>query len=316
MRAIQIDHFGGPEVLKLCALPDPIASKDELLIDVSAAGVNYADTHQVENSYLAQQTLPLIPGLEVVGRVSDGRRVVALVGGGGYAEKVASHKGLTFDVPESVSDGAAVALVLQGITAWHLLHTSAHIQSGETVVVHAAAGGVGNIAVQLAKHLGARVIASASTQAKRELVISLGADATVDANSTDLKSAIEKANDGRKVDVVLEMVGGSTFDASLQALAPFGRLVTFGMASRIAPKPIEAGSLMATSRAVIGFWLNHCIQNAATMLHPQMAELFDLTARGIIKPVMGDFYPLVDARKAHEEMRGRATIGKVILLPQ
>ena len=314
MRAIQIDHFGGPEVLQLRDLPDPIPTNDEILIDVTAAGVNYADTHQVENSYLAAQTLPLIPGLEVVGRASDGRRVVALVSGGGYASKIAAHKGLTFGVPGTISDGAALALVLQGITAWHLLNTSAHVRAGESVVVHAAAGGVGTIAVQLAKHLGARVIASASTQAKRDLALSLGADLAVDANSTDLSGAIEAANKGRKVDVVLEMVGGSTFDASLEALAPFGRLVTFGMASRVAPKAIEAGSLMATSRAVIGFWLNHCIQNAATMLHPQMAELFDLTTRGILKPVVGNSYPLAEARKAHEDLRARATVGKVILL--
>ncbi|OIQ68246.1 quinone oxidoreductase 1 [mine drainage metagenome] len=315
MHGIQIDRFGGPEVLEFRELPDPIPGSDQILIDVRAAGINYADTHQIENSYLASQTLPLIPGLEVVGRTSDGRRVVALVEGGGYATKVVAHRGLAFEVPEAISDGAALALVLQGVTAWHLLHTSAHIQAGETVVVHAAAGGVGTIAVQLAKHLDARVIASASTVEKRELALSLGADVAIDANSTDLKQAIQAANNGKKVDVVLEMVGGSTFDASLEALAPFGRLVTFGMASRTAPKDIQAGALMASSRAVIGFWLNHCILQAATMLHPQMAELFDLTERGMLKPVLGNSYPLSKARNAHEDLRARHSVGKLILLP-
>lgn len=315
MRAIQIDRFGGPEVLELRELPDPIPTDDEILIDVAASGINYADTHQVENSYLSAQRLPLIPGLEVVGRASDGRRVVALLGAGGYATKAAAHKGLTFEVPETISDGAALALVLQGITAWHLLNTSAHVRAGETVVVHAAAGGVGTIAVQLAKHLGARVIASASTQEKRELALSLGADVAIDANASDLTRAIEGANNGKKVNVVLEMIGGSTFDASLEALAPFGRLVTFGMASRTAPKEIQAGALMATSRGVIGFWLSHCIENAATMLHPQMAELFDLTSRGILTPVIGNSYPLAQAKKAHEDLRARHSVGKLVLLP-
>jgi len=315
MRAIQIDRFGGPEVLQLRELPDPIPANDEILIDVTAAGVNYADTHQIENSYLSSQKLPMIPGLEVVGRRSDGRRVVALVGSGGYATKVLANKGLTFDVPDAISDGAALALILQGVTAWHLLNTSAHVQAGETVVVHAAAGGVGTIAVQLAKHMGARVIASASSQAKRDLALSLGADVAIDATADDLKLAIETANNGKKVDVVLEMVGGPTFDASLGALAPFGRLVTFGMASRTAPKEIQVGSLMANSRAVIGFWLNHCIAQVGTMFYPQIAELFDLTERGILRPVVGTSYPLAEAEKAHEDLRARHSIGKLVLLP-
>lgn len=315
MRAIQIDRFGGPEVLELRDLPDPIPTSDQVLIEVLASGVNYADTHQIENSYLSQQALPLIPGLEVVGRTADGRRVVALVENGGYATKAVAHKALAFNVPDAISDGQALALVLQGITAWHLLHTSAHLQAGEAVVVRAAAGGVGTIAVQLAKHLGARVIASASTEEKRNLALSLGADAAIDARSNDLGKEMELANHGKKVDVVLEMVGGSTFDASLNALAPFGRLVTFGMASRTPPREIQAGALMATSRAVIGFWLNHCILRAATMLHPQMAELFELTERGILKPVLGDSYPLSQARQAHEDLRDRNSIGKLVLLP-
>jgi NADPH2:quinone reductase len=315
MHAIQIDRFGGPEVMELLELPDPIPNDREILIDVASAGVNYADTHQVENSYLASQKLPFIPGLEVVGRSSEGRRVVALVSGGGYATKVCAHRGLTFEVPETISDGAALSLILQGTTAWHLLNTCAHVKPGETVVVNAAAGGVGTIAVQLAKHLGARVIASASTEAKRELAMTLGADAAIDATESNLTEAIETANSGKKVDVVLEMVGGSTFDASLEALAPFGRIVIFGMASRTAPKDIHAGALMATSRAVVGFWLNHCIENAAKMLHPQMVELFDLAERGIIKPVIGNSYPLAQARAAHEDLRARSSVGKLVLLP-
>src|SRR4051794_2503642 len=146
MRAIQITEFGGPEVLVERDVPEPVAGEGAAVIDVSAAGVNYADTHQAENSYLAPQELPLVPGTEVAGTL-DGRRVVALVAGGGYAERAVAPLPLVWDVPDGVSDAQAVALCVGGLTAWHLLRTSAQLRAGESVVVHAAAGGVGTLAV-------------------------------------------------------------------------------------------------------------------------------------------------------------------------
>lgn len=236
MRAVQITEFGGPEVLRLVELPDPVAKPGQLLIEVDAVGVNYADTHSVEDSYLSHATLPLVPGGEVVGRTADGRRVVALTATGGYAERAVAWENMAHEVPDQVSDGAALALVVQGLTAWNLLRTSARLTPGETVVVHAAAGGTGSLAVQLAKRFGAgRVIATASTEEKRALALELGADAAVAADGEGLKERLLEANDGRKVDVVLEMTGGPVFDASLAALAPFGRLVAYGMASRTTP---------------------------------------------------------------------------------
>src|SRR5918994_709828 len=142
MRAIQIERFGGPEVLQLVELAEPERRPGHALIRVSRAGVNYADTHQIENTYLSPATVPLVPGAEVVGTTEDGRRVVALVLQGGYAELALAPEQLLFTVPAAVSDGEALALVLQGTTAWHLLRTSAHLRTGETVVVHAAAGEV------------------------------------------------------------------------------------------------------------------------------------------------------------------------------
>lgn len=316
MRAIQITEFGGPDVLVCRDLPDPVAGPGELLISVDHAGVNYADTHQAENSYLSKQTLPLVPGGEVVGRAPGGRRVVALVGSGGYAESVVAPAPLCFDVPDGIDGGQALALVLQGTTAWHLLRTSAHLAAGETVVVHAAAGGVGSLAVQLAKHWGAgRVIGVASSQEKRELAMSLGADATVDAGAADLRAALLEANGGERVDVVLEMVGGPTFDASLAALAPFGRLVSFGQAGRVAATPVAPGVLMASSTAVIGFWLAHCVGEPRRGLAEPLAELFTLVQQGALRPVAGATYPLSEARRAHEDMRARRTVGKVLLDP-
>ena len=316
MKAIEIEQFGGPEVLTLVERATPVAGPGAALIEVSRAGVNYADTHQAENTYLTPAQLPLTPGGEVVGRTVDGRRVVALLPSGGYAEFAAAANDLIFDVPDGIEDGAALALVLQGVTAWHLLRTSARVATGETVVVHAGAGGVGLLAVQLARLFGAgRVIATASTEAKRALVVEHGADIAVEPDPQTLRDRLLEVNDGRKVDVVLEMTGGPVFDQSLRALAPFGRLAVFGQAGRVPATPVDPVKLMATSRAVIGFWLGHCFARPAELIAAPLAELFGLVAEGKLRTLTGGEYPLSEARRAHEDLRARRTVGKLLLDP-
>src|ERR1700730_2680330 len=156
MRAIEMTEFGGPEVLRLAVLPKPQPGPDEVLIRVTRAGLNFADTHTRTNSYVQRATLPLVPGGEVAGTREDtGERVVALVGTGGYAEYATAPERLTFPLPPEIDDGTALSLVIQGLTAWHLYRTSGRVESGESVVVHAAAGGVGSLAVQLGHALGA-----------------------------------------------------------------------------------------------------------------------------------------------------------------
>ena len=313
MRAIQITEFGGPEVLQIADLPDPTAPDGGVVIEVSSAGINWADTHQAENSYLAPQELPMIPGGEAVGTTPDGKRVVGLVVGGGYAEKTVAFPVASWEVPDAVSDGQALALVLQGTTAWHLLRTSAQLREGESVVVHAGAGGVGTLAIQLAKKWGAgRVIATASSGEKRDLALRLGADAVVDSGADDLNAALREANDGKKVDVVLEMVGGATFEASLKALAPFGRLVHFGQAGRDGAPKVDPGELMGRSQGVLGFWLVHMMQRPDLMTEA-MEGMFAMVQAGELEPIVGGEYPLADARKAHEDLRARGTTGKLVL---
>jgi NADPH2:quinone reductase len=319
MRAVQITEFGGPEVLDVVDLPDPTPGDGEQLFEVSTAGINYADTHQTENSYLAPQQLPLIPGAEFVGSADGGARVVGLLDGGGYAEKVAAHDRLTWPVPDGVTDEQALAVVLQGATAWHLLRTCAHLADGETVVVIAGAGGVGSLAVQLAKRWGAgRVIATASSPEKRELAESLGADATVDPALADdpkpFTAALREANGGKPVDVVLEMTGGTVFSGSLSALAPFGRLVTYGMAARQETRPVPPGALMQRSRAVIGFWLAHCMARPQ-MMDAAVEDLLRMVAAGELEPILGGRYPMSAVREAHEDLRARRTTGKLVLDP-
>jgi NADPH:quinone reductase len=314
MRAVQIDEFGGPEVLKVVDLPKPEPGDGEVLIEVSRAGINFADTHQRENSYLSRYEVPLVLGGEVAGTTPDGRRVVALLRNGGYAEYAAAHEATVFPIPDGVDDGTALALIVQGLTAWHLFRTSAKLAEGESVVVVSGAGGVGSLAVQLAKPLGAgRVIATASTEEKRAKAVELGADAAVDPASEDLKGAIIEANEGRPVDVVLEMSGGRVFDQCAEALAPFGRIVAYGIAGR-EQNTVETGRLMRKSRAVIGFWLMHCLGRREMMEEP-LADLFDRAARGELVVQVGATYPLSDVRTAHEDLQGRRTTGKLLLDP-
>ncbi|MCW2700932.1 MAG: cryz [Blastococcus sp.] len=321
MRAVQITRFGGPEVLDIVDLPDPVPGPGQQLYEVRTAGVNFADTHQIENSYLSAQQLPLIPGAEFVGTpAGGGPRVVGLLDGGGYAQKVLAHDFLTWPVPDGVTDEQALAVVLQGATAWHLLRTSAHLAEGESVVVIAGAGGVGSLAVQLARRWGAgRVIATASSPEKRALAEELGAHATVDPALADddpknFTEALREANRGKPVDIVLEMTGGNVFTGALSALAPFGRLVTYGMAARQDTAVVPPGALMRRSRAVIGFWLAHCMARPE-MMDAAMAELVPLVAAGDLKPVLGGRYPLSAVREAHQDLLARRTTGKLVLDP-
>ncbi len=315
MRAVQVTEFGGPEVLTPVELPDPVAGPGEVLIDVDRIGVNYADTHQAENSYLAPSKLPLVPGGEVVG-TSDGKRVVALLnGGGGYAEKAVAPEATTFPVPDGIDDLTALSMLVQGATAWVLLRKNAHLAEGESVVVHAAAGGVGTIAVQLAKAWGAgRVIATASSEEKRALALELGADVAVDSRAEDMTEVLLDAN-GRRVDVVLDMVGGKTTDQSIAALAPFGRLAFYGMAGREQPKPVDLRNVLGHSTTISGMWLPHVFRLPGNVFGTALTELFDLVLEGKLKAIPGGEFALSDARGAHEALRSRKTVGKLLLDP-
>jgi NADPH:quinone reductase len=330
VRAVVVHAFGGPEVLVADEVPDPVPGPGELLVAVEVSGVNYADTHATENTYLAPQQLPLVPGAEVVGRVLSGgpgtdpatvgRRVVALVPNGGYAELAAVPLATTVEIGEDLPGPEACALVLQGVTAWHLLRTSTRMAAGESVVVHSAAGGVGTVALQLARQWNAgRIIGSASTSAKRSVAAELGADVVVDVNAAaesgagSVRDLLISANDGRGVDVVLEMTGGDVFNGSYLALAPLGRLVVFGLASRRPGRSIAPVDLMAGSRTVAGFWLQDALAHGG--LGSAMAELLSMTRAGLLRPVLGGEYPLADASRAHADLRARRTVGKVVLRP-
>jgi NADPH2:quinone reductase len=314
MRAVVIERFGGPEVLAISEVARPDAGPGEVLVQVSLAGVNFGDTHQREGQYVADREVPFVLGGEVAGTV-DGKRVVALLDTGGYAEHAVAPAARVFPVPDGLGDEAALALLVQGLTAWHLFRTAAKLAEGETVVVHSAAGGVGGLAIQLAKPMGAgRVIATAGSEERRARALELGADVTVDPETGDLTGALLDANAGEPVDVVLETAGGRVFEQSLQALAPFGRLVAYGNSTREKVR-VSNAALLKTSRAVVGFWLYHCLERRE-MVEPALADLFDRAARGELVPQVGETYPLSQVRRAHEDIAGRRTTGKLLLDPR
>ena len=315
MRAIQQAEFGGPEVLRLVDIPVPEPAEDEVLIRVERAGLNFADTHQRHDSYIARAQLPLVPGGEVAGvREDTGERVVALCGTGGYAEYATAPAARTFAIPDGVDDGTALAVLLQGLTAWHLYRTQGRVAPGESVVVQAAAGGVGSLAVQLGRPMGAgRVIAVASTEEKRRLALELGADAAIDAEPEGMAERILEANGGRPVDVVLEMAGGRVFEESIAALAPLGRIVVHGIASR-EQNDLRTGRLMRKSWSVVGFWFNHVLDRP-DLVDEALADLFARVARGELRAVVGATYPLEQAAEAQIALQERRTTGKVLLDP-
>jgi NADPH2:quinone reductase len=309
-------EFGGPEVLELVELSVPEPEPGEVLIRVGRAGLNFADTHRRTNSYVQPTELPLVPGGEVAGvREDTGERVVALLDSGGYAEYALAREDHVFPVPDGIDDGSALAMIIQGTTAWHLYRTAAHLAPGESVVVHGAAGGVGSLAVQLGHPFGAgRVIATASSEQKRALALELGADAAIDPDPAQLHERLLAANGGAPVDVVFEMSGGEVFDASYRALAPFGRLVAYGIATS-RPNEVSTGSLLRHSRAVVGFYLFHCLERPG-MFGEALSDLFARIGAGELKAVVGATYPLERAADAQVELRERRTTGKVLLDPR
>lgn len=313
MRAVVIRAFGGPEVLRPEYVPRPATAPGSTLIRVARAGVNYFDTER-RASWRASE-LPVILGGEVAGRrLSDGQRVVGLIesGIGGYAEYAAVPSEFAVPIPDAVSDSAALAVLVQGLTAWYLLVKAARVESGESVVVTAAAGGVGSLAVQIATWFGAtRVIAIASTEAKRRSALELGADAALDSAPVGLAERVRLANGGAGVDLVLESVAGPIVDALLDALATGGRLVAYGQASG-SSNTVSVDRLMNASIGVLGFWLTPYLADRVATRRV-IETLLAAVAEGRLRVREGPSFLIAHARHAHELIGAGASAGKVTL---
>jgi NADPH2:quinone reductase len=314
MRAVRITETGGPEVLAVGDVPDPVAEDGELLVDVAVAGVNFIDTYHRKGAYPIP--LPFVLGLEGVGRVvGTGERVAWSDPMGSYAERIAVPADRAVPVPDSLTDEQAAGALLQGMTAHAFVVDAFPVQAGQDVLVHAAAGGLGSQLTQLAAARGARVIGTVSTPEKAELARQAGAAEIVDYSEVaDVAAAVRELTDGVGVHVVYDGVGASTFEASLASLRLRGTLVLCGAASGPVP-PFDpqrlnaAGSLFLTRPK-----LNDYVVTREELL-ARAAAVYGAVADGTLDVRIGGRYALDDVRQAHEDLEGRRTTGKLLLIP-
>lgn len=322
MKAIQVKKTGGPEALVLVDLPNPIPKPNEALVEIKAAGVNFIDVYFREGRYPA--ATPFVIGQEAAGVVvATGAEVKDMQAGdrvaytgiqGSYAEYAAIPAVRLVKIPENLDFPQAAAAMLQGMTAHYLSHSTHPIQAGETVLIHAAAGGVGLLLVQMAKKKGARVIGTAGTEEKARLARAAGADEVILYTEQDFEAETRRLTGGKGVDVVYDGVGKDTFERGLNVLRPRGMMVLFGGASGPVP-PLDLvtlsqkGSLFLTRPS-----LAHYIA-ANEELQQRATEILNMIASGKLKLRLEYTYPLSEARQAHRDLEGRKTTGKLMLIP-
>jgi NADPH2:quinone reductase len=322
MKVIEVKQPGGPEALELVEIPVPQPKANEAVVKIAAVGVNFIDTYQREGRY--KLPLPFVAGQEGAGVVtavgSEARSVkpgdrVAWAGiQGSYAEYIAAPANRLVAVPAGVSDREAAALTLQGMTAHYLAHSTFPLKAGDTALVHAAAGGVGLLLVQIAHGIGARVIGTVSTEEKAKLARAAGADDIIFYTQDDFESETRRLTGGKGVHVVYDSVGKTTFEKGLNVLRPRGMMVLFGGSSGAVPPfdPImlsSKGSLFLT-RPTLGHYTATREELAA-----RASELFDMVAKKKLKLRVEHVYPLAEARQAHRDLEGRKTTGKLVLVP-
>jgi NADPH2:quinone reductase len=325
MKAIRIHETGTPDVMVMDELDVPVPGPGEVLIKVAVAGVNFTDLMQRQGVYMSranQRALPLVLGTEVAGTVVTagpgvvtpvpGTRVIALVQGG-YAEYAIAPAEDLIVIPDALDYARAVAFLVQGITAYQLLRDSTRLEPGESVLVHSAAGGVGSLAVQLARILGGgTVIATVGGPEKMHLVRDLGADVVIDYKHESWAEQVRDATGGRGVDVILDAVGGDVTECGLTCLAPFGRMAVYGMAS-LGFASFAGMQLMQGNQAIIGYWLTTWLQRRPAIARAK-AELVRLGAEGKLRPILKNAFPLARAADAHRAIAARGTVGKVALI--
>jgi NADPH:quinone reductase len=306
LKAVLLRETGGPEQLEYAEVPDPEPAGGQVLVRVRAAGVNFADVLIRQGRYPQPPELPTIPGGEVAGEV-DGRRVAAFasLGGGGYAELLAVDERAVVPLPEGMSFEEGAAFLTTYLTAWIPLTRQVRVGPGSTVLVHAASGGVGSAAVQVAKHLGARVVATASTEEKREFARGLGADEAY--GYEDFAAEV-------RADVVVDAVGGPVFAASIPILNPLGAIVAIGFAAG-AWDDVSPALLTGRNVGVQGFYLGRLLRLRPDVVSAAVGQLVELWREGAIRPHVGATFPLARAADAHRLIEERRHVGKVVLVP-
>jgi NADPH:quinone reductase len=322
MKAVRIHRFGGPEVLQYEEIPLPEPGPGAVRIKTAGAGVNFADLMRRMGGY-GTVDLPTIPGLEAAGTIDAvgagvsefqaGQPAMARIAAGGYAEYVVVEASSVFPCPKGIDLVEAGGIPVVFLTAYHLLKTRGRMRAGETVLIQAAASGVGTAATQLAKHWGTRVIATASTAEKLDLARSLGADITINYTTQDFEEEVQRLTDGAGVEVILECVGGEVLEKSVRCLAPYGRLVTYGNASGKAAY-LPAAEIFPANRSVIGFSIGRSPKGVLDH-QAAMAEMLPLLEAKRVRLIVDHVLPMAEVAKAHVHLANRGTRGKVILVP-
>jgi NADPH2:quinone reductase len=323
MKAIVFEKTGGPEVMALKETPKPEPRPGMVLIRTHAIGVNFADTRFRQGTYAVKPKLPDTPGLEAAGVIealgegvtglSVGMRVTAFTARG-YAEYCLAPTDMVIPLPDSVTFADGAAFPIQVLTAYHLLHTTGSTGPGRSVLVHSAAGGVGLAAVQLAKVAGARVFATASTDAKAALAKAHGADTVINYATQNFADEILRLTDNRGVDLILDAVGKPTFEDGLKCLAPLGHLILYGRAGG-PTDPLNVATLSPKTLTVSGFMLPTVTRGFPEKTRESAARCFALMRDGRLKLHIGQTFPLAQAPEAHRLLESRQTVGKLILTP-
>ena len=303
MQAVVLRETGGPEQLESADVPEPARGDGQVLLRVRAAGINFADVLVRQGRYPQPPELPTVLGTEVAGEV-DGRRVMALPREGGYAELAAVAQELLVPLPEAASFEEGASFLLTFLTAWIPLTRQVRVGSGSVVLVHAGAGGVGSAAVQVAKHLGARVVVTASTEEKRRIALELGADEALGYDELE----------GVRADVVLDSVGGEVFERSFGVLKPLGTVIAIGFAGGWW-EPLDPGPLVGRNVGLQGFYLGRLMRHRPDVVREAIGEVVGLWDQGAVKPLVGATFPLGEAAAAHRLIEERRSVGKVVLVP-
>jgi len=324
MKAIEVTEYGDSDRLAVIDTDRPEPGPGEVRIAVEAAGINFADIMQRRGLYPGGPEPPYAPGMEAAGRidavgdgvedVSEGDRVVAMVETGGYAEYTVANVEMLFPVPEAMDFEEAAGFPIQFLTAHSCLFAWGGLEEGESVLIQAAAGGVGTAAVQLASNAGAEVFGTASSQEKLDLAAELGCDHPINYTETDFREVIEEETDGDGVDLVLESVGDDVFERSLDAMAHFGRLVTYGVASGV-PAEVSNRRLLFENKTVKGFHLGQAATHDPSRVMQAVPDLTESLASGELEVVVGESFALTDAADAHQYIEDRKSSGKVVLKP-
>jgi NADPH2:quinone reductase len=314
--------LGGPEVLRLGDVPKPEAQPGTVVIRVRSAGINFADTLFRQGQYLMQPKFPDVPGVEAAGEIESvgadvtnfkpGMRVAG-IGSQTYAEYTRVPVSQVIPLPDSLSFDEGAAFPIQVLTAWHMLHTCHATAAGQTVLVHSAAGGVGIVAVQIAKAAGARVIGTVSSDSKASLVKEFGADDVINYATHDFAEETNRLTGGRGADLILDAVGATTFEKGLQCVAPFGHVILYGRAGG-PPEPLNLFRLFEKSAKVSGFTL-YAVAPLPEVMRRGIEESFRLIAQGKLKLLVGRKFPLAEAADAHRFIESRKSTGKLVLNP-